>query len=326
MVRIKYLSLLLILLISFACKSHKSEKAPDVLQETSKSVVSGNFTISGAFALYPLVQLWAGDFMKIHPAVKIDVTKTGTGQGITDLINKKIQLAMISRPLNADEKSAGIWVVPVARDGVAPIVNQKNPYLNRLLSQGLSTDEMQKLFTSDTPLKWGEILDTAGNEKAVVYSRADESGAADMFAEFLYRKASDLKGKKVTGDFEMISSIEKDPLAIGFCNFSYAFEPATGAKKDKIQIIPFDLDFDNKIDRKEVPFRNIEVAHRSIWLGIYPESLCRELTIGSLGKPTDKAVIEFLRFILADGQERVKEMGLCELNNVYIRYGQESLQ
>jgi phosphate transport system substrate-binding protein len=324
--RNKLLSLLLILTILFGCKPRKSEKAPDVIQEPSKSNLSGNISISGAYALYPTVQKWAYDFMKIHPGVRIEVAKTGTGQGITDLIDKKIQLAMISRPLSADEKNAGIWIIPVARDGVAPIINKNNPYLGKLMRQGLSTDELQKLFTSDTPLKWGEILDTTGNEKADVYTRADESGAADMFAEFLYRKASDLKGKKVTGDYDMIRSIQQNPLAIGFCNFSFAFDAVTGEKTENIQIIPFDLDFDNKIDRQEIPFKNIEVAHRSIWLGIYPESLCRELTIGSLGKPTDPAIIEFLWYAVSDGQISVKEMGLCELNNVYIRYSQESLK
>jgi phosphate transport system substrate-binding protein len=324
--RNKLLSLLLILTILFGCKPRKSEKAPDVIKEPSKSNISGNIKISGAYAIYPLVQKWAYDFMKIHPGVKIEVTKTGTGQGLADLVDKKIQLAMISRPLSADEKNAGIWVIPVAKDGVAPIINQKNPYLDKLMRQGLSTDELQKLFTSDTPLKWGEILDTTGNEKAIAYSRADESGAADMFAGFLYRKASDLKGEKVTGDYEMIKSVQQEPLAIGFCNFSFAFDAVTGEKTENIQIVPFDLDFDNKIDRRESPFKNIEIAHRSVWLGIYPEALCRELTIGSLGKPTDPAVIEFLWYAVSEGQISVKEMGLCELNNVYIRYSQESLK
>ena len=322
----KYIILILGLALFSGCKLRNSEKAADNQQIPTKTEISGSIKISGAYALYPLVQKWTDDFMKIHPGVKIEITKTGTGQGIADLEEKKVQLAMISRPLTVEEKDADIWVMPVAKDGVAPIINQKNPYLEKLLQQGLSPDEFQKVFTSETPVKWGELLGTAGNEKAVAYSRADESGAADIFAAFLYRKANDLKGIKVTGDDEMIKSIQKDPLGIGFCNFSFAFNNKTGEKTEGIQVIPFDLDFDNKIDRKEIPFQNLEVAHRSVWLGFYPESLCRELTIGSLEKPTDPVIIEFLKYILDEGQESVKEMGLCKLNDVYVRYAQEALQ
>ena len=322
----KYFILFIFLAIISGCKTKNPEKPADNQQVPVKTEISGNIKISGAYALYPLAQKWADDFMKIHPGVKIEVTKTGTGQGITDLEEKQIQLAMISRPLMPEEKEAGIWIIPVAKDGVAPIINQKNPYMEKLLQQGLSPDEFQKAFTSETPVKWGELLGIAGNEKAVAYSRADESGAADMFAAFLFKKAYDLKGIKVTGDDEMIKSIQKDPLGIGFCNFSFAFNSKNGEKTEGIQIIPFDLDFDNKIDRKEIPFQNLEVAHRSVWLGFYPESLCRDLTIGSLGKPSDPVIIEFLKYVVGEGQESVKEMGLCELNNVYIRYAQEALQ
>jgi phosphate transport system substrate-binding protein len=321
----KIIILFLCLAVISGCNPRKSKPA-DVRPEASKTKLSGGFTISGAYALYPLVQKWTDDFMKIHPGVKIEVSTTGTGQGLNDLLEKKVQLAMVSRPLTDEEKNAGVWAIPVAKDGVAPIVNARNTYLGRLLKQGLSPDEMQKIFTSDNSLTWGELLDTTGNNKAIAYSRADESGAADMFARFFFKTAADLKGIKVTGDYEMIKSIQQDPYAIGFCNFSFAFDAASGERKENIQIVPFDLDYDNKIDKKEIPFKNLEVAHRSVWLGIYPENLCRELSIGSMGKPVDQAIVEFLYYVLTEGQESVTEKGLCKLNDVYIRFGQESLQ
>jgi phosphate transport system substrate-binding protein len=318
--------LLLCFVLIFGCKSRNSEKNQNKVPSETKGNISGNFSISGAYALYPLVRKWADNFMKIHPAVKIVVASGGTGQGITDLLAKKNQLAMVSRPLTDEEFNAGIWSVPVAKDGVAPIINQKNPYIERILHQGLSPEEYIKAFTSDKSLTWGELLDTLGNEKVMVFTRADESGAADVFADFLFKKSSDLKGTRVTGDDEMIKSVQENKLALGFCNFSYAFDANTGEQIKNIQIVPSDLDFDNKINRKEIPFINLEEAHRGLWLGIYPKNLCRELTIGSLGKPADPAIIEFLRYILSEGQESIKETGLCELNNVYLRYSLEKLK
>ena len=322
----KILILLLTVTVIFGCKSRKSAPADNISDAVPEENITGEFTISGAYALSPLMKKWADGFMNIHRDVKITILETGTGQGIADLIDKKADLAMISRPLSDDEKDSGIWLIPVAKDGVAIIVNDKNPYMSRLMKQGLSPDEIQQLFTSPVTPSWGALLDTAGNDKPAVFIRADESGASDLLADFCYRKASDLKGTGVTGDTEMIASVAKSPLAVGYCNLSFAFEAPSGDRREHIQIIPFDLDFDNSIGRTETPFKDLETAHRSIWLGIYPESLCRDLAIGSLGTPGNPAILAFLGYVIGDGQEFVKNIGLCELSSVHLRYARESLR
>jgi phosphate transport system substrate-binding protein len=106
----------------------------------------------------------------------------------------------------------------------------------------------------------------------VVFIRGDESGAADVLADFCFRKASDLKGVAVNGDSVMINSVRNNNFSVGFCNLSYAFQLPTGERAKNIHIVPFDLDYDNNIGKVEVPFRDLETAHRSVWLGIYPET------------------------------------------------------
>jgi phosphate transport system substrate-binding protein len=322
----KTIILLLCLAALHACRTGNSVQDQKLSQSEIKVTLSGSITISGAYAHYPLVTKWSEDFMKIHPAVKIIVSTGGTGKGFEDLLSKKSQLAMISRPLTDAELGEGVWTIPVAKDGVAAIVNQKNPYLKKILEQGLSPEELLKVFTGEISLKWGELLDTQGKEKVLVYKRADESGAADIFAHFLNKESADLKGIGVIGDDEMIKSIQSNPLAIGFCNFSYAFNTVTGERINGIQIIPADLDYDNKIDKKEIPFNNLDKAHRGLWLGVYPKSLCRELLIGSIGKPNDPAIVEYLKYILTAGQNDVKTSGLCELNDVYVGYSLDKLK
>jgi len=322
----KSIILLLSVVMFLSCKPRISEKTKDKIQSETKSNIAGNFTIGGAYALYPLVQKWSDDFMKIYPAVKIVVTSGGTGQGIDNLLAKKDQLAMISRPLTVEELKEGIWFVPVAKEGVAPIVNQKNPYFKRILEHGITPEKLIRLFTGDKPMTWGELLDTALKEKAIVYTRADKSGAAVVWANFLWKEDIDLKGIKVVGDQEMIKSIQGNQLAIGYCNFSYAFDTVTGERIKDIQVIPIDLDFDKTIDRKEVPFTNINKAHRGLWLGYYPKNLTRELTFGSVGKPTDPAILAFLNYTLTTGQAMVAKKGFCELNDVYIKDALDKLK
>ena len=322
----KTIILFLCLVVLSGCKPGKSDKSLVKQVAESKKHIAGSFTISGAYALYPLVKKWSDDFMKIHPAIQIVITQGGTGEGIEDLLSKKNQLAMISRPLSDEEQTEGIWVLPVAKEGVAPIVNQRNPNIKRILERGITPEKLIKLFTGDKLMTWGELLDTTAKERAVVYTREDKSGAAVVWAGFLWKESTNLKGIKVNGDEEMIKSIQGNPLAIGYCNFSYAFDPGTGDRVKDIQVLPIDLDFDKTIDRKEVPFSNIKKAHRGLWLGYYPKNLTRELTLGSIGKPTDPAILEFLNYVLTAGQAAVGSAGFCELNDVYIKNALNTLK
>lgn len=307
------------LAIIHGCRPGNSEKPKDNLKAESENNITGKLSISGGDALYPLVSKWADDFMKIHPQVKIVLSAGGTGQGVADLLAGKDQLAMVSRPLKDEELKEGIWTVPVAKEGVAPIVNQKNPFIKAILEHGITPEKLIRLFTGEKSMTWGDLLDTTSKEKAIVYIRADESGAADVWAGFLWKERADLKGTKVTGDEEMIKSVQGNPLSIGFCNFSYAFDTINGDRIKDIQVIPIDLDFDRVIDKKEIPFSNIKKAHRGLWLGYYPKNLTRELTLGTIGKPTDPVVKGFLNYILTTGQAAVAHSGFCELNDVYIK-------
>ena len=318
--------LLLCLTLVSGCKPQKTVQPQIKLSTQPKSELSGNICITGADALFPLVRKWSSDFMKLHPGVKIVVLAGGTGIGIDDLHSKKAQLAMISRPLTDEEVSDSMWTVPVAKAGVAPIVNQRNPYFKRILERGIDPKKLIRLFTGTQPMTWGELLDTSSKEKAIVYTRADESGAAVIWANFLWKESTDLKGIKVVGDDEMIQSIRGNPLGIGYCNFSYAFDSVTGQRLKDIQVLPIDLDFDNIIDKKEIPFSNINKAHRGLWLGYYPKNLTRELTFGSIGKPTDHVVLEFLNYTLTTGQAIVGSTGFCELNDVYIKSALENMK
>jgi len=60
-------------------------------------------------------------------------------------------------------------------------VNQRNPYLEKLIDQGMSPEEFMRLFTSDKPVTGGDILGIKASEKIKVYTRADESGAAEVW-------------------------------------------------------------------------------------------------------------------------------------------------
>ena len=62
--------------------------------------LSGQISISGAFALYPMTVKWAEEFRKIHPGVRIDISAGGAGKGIADALSGMVEIGMVSREIN----------------------------------------------------------------------------------------------------------------------------------------------------------------------------------------------------------------------------------
>lgn len=322
---LKYISIAILLVFLVACNTRKSSNIGSSRGAVDPGELKGTLTLSGAHALTPLAEEWASGFMKAYPGVEIIINDNGSLQGLNDLQSQKSQLAMISRALTDEESAGGIWAVPVAREGVAPVANASNPYIQGLMEMGLSIDEFRKVFIDSEEPAWGSLLGTSAKEKVKRYARISGSGASDAWAGFLYSEPSKIQGAMMESDEDLIRAVAADKYAIGFCNFSYAYKVPDGELRDGIKVIPFDLDFDDNINSTEYPFETLEKAHRALWLGLYPKVLCRNLFLASDGKPADPLVKEFIKYVLTTGQEKVLEAGLCELNNVHIRNALEEL-
>ena len=69
--------------------------------------LSGTIAVSGAFALYPMMTVWADEFQKLHPDVQFDVQGGGAGKGMTDTIAGAVDIGMISRSIKPEEEVPG---------------------------------------------------------------------------------------------------------------------------------------------------------------------------------------------------------------------------
>ena len=65
-------------LLLSACGSTASPASPSGPEAGApEDSLSGTISISGAFALYPMMTVWAEEFTKIHPDVQFDVQGGG---------------------------------------------------------------------------------------------------------------------------------------------------------------------------------------------------------------------------------------------------------
>ena len=120
--------------------------------------VNGTITISGAFALYPLVNVWAEEFRKKYPDVKFNISGGGAGKGMADLLGGAADLAMYSKDISPIEKSQGAYGFSVTKDAVIPTINAQNPVLSQIKSEGMTKEELTKLFLGSGAKVWKKFL------------------------------------------------------------------------------------------------------------------------------------------------------------------------
>jgi phosphate transport system substrate-binding protein len=276
--------------------------------------LEGTVSLSGAFALYPLANIWAEEFKKIHPDVRFNISAGGAGKGMADALSGSVDLGMVSRDLKEEEKAQGAFPVSVSKDAVLATANASNPVISDLKTKGLSQQKFSDIFKAGTVTTWGQATGSGSTDKISVYTRSDAAGAADVWAKFVGADGQEgLKGIGVFGDPGLAEAVKKDKAGIGFNNVIYVYDLATGKKYDGIEIIPIDINNNGKIDAEENFYDNIKSITAAIADGRYPSPPSRELYFVSKNKPTNPAAVEFLKWVLTDGQKYIEEAGYIKL-------------
>lgn len=272
--------------------------------QAQKKELSGQISLSGAFALYPLAVKWAEEFKKLHPNVKIDVSGGGAGKGITDALSKVVDLGMVSRDIHPEELKKGAWVLAVAKDAVVPTINAKNPKVKELLAKGITQSAATKVYVTGEFKTWGAVLGTSSTIPIHLYNRSDACGAGETWAKYLgNKKQEDLLGTAVFGDPGVASAIQKDAIGFGYNNIAYAYDLRTKKPNPGILVLPIDVNNNGRIDAAENFYATSTQLINAIAQGKYPSPPARDLYLVSNGKPTNPVVIAFLKFILTEGQK-----------------------
>lgn len=294
-------------------------------QITSSDQLQGSITLSGAWALYPMVVKWAQEFQKIHPQVQIYTAAGGAGKGMADCLGKMVDLGMVSREIYPAEIEKGAWWVSVTKDAVVPTVNADNPAIQDLLTKGVKRDALINIWITASAQNWSQVLDCKLTQPVHAYTRSDACGAAGTWAQYLGKSQEDLQGVGVYGDPGLAEAVKKDPLGIGFNNINYAYDPATKTEVDQIKVLPIDLNENGVIDPDEDFYHDRDRMINAIAVGKYPSPPARPLYLVSNGKPESKVVTEFLKWILTDGQQYIQESGYINLSDEQIAEELEKL-
>lgn len=267
--------------------------------------LEGTVILSGAWAIYPMAVAWAEAFQTKYPKVKIDVSAGGAGKGAADAIAGLVDIGMVSRDPDPSEIKKGIAPIYILHDAVFPVVSDKNPALADLLRKGVKRQAFIDFYISGIISTWDEVIGRTINKKLHVYTRSDSCGAAQSWAVYLGKKQEDLKGVGIYGDPGLLEVARRDPVGIGFNNFSYIFT-RDGTVVQGAKIVPIDSNENGIADADEV-YETREAAIKAIRAGRYPAT--RKNYFFVKGKPQG-LVKEFIEFALSDeGTKIVEEVG-----------------
>lgn len=275
---------------------------------------TSKITISGAWALYPMMVKWSEEYRRTHPEIRIELSAGGAGKGMTDALTGLVDIGMVSRDIYPEEVDQGAFWVAVVKDAVVPTMNKANPVSQQILATGLSRSVFLSIYLYENITSWGQAL---GRPEIIddihVYTRSDSCGAAETWAKYLGERQEDLKGIGVYGDPGLADAVRNDPLGIGFNNINYAYDPSSSNPIEGLVIIPIDLDGNGILDSYEDFYNTRDEIVDAITAGTYPAPPSREL---NLVTKVEFSVVarDFTEWILTEGQQYTVETGYVQLS------------
>jgi phosphate transport system substrate-binding protein len=272
------------------------------------SGVSGTLTSVGSDTLNNVMTLWAEQFRKCYPNVKVTVEGKGSSTAPPALISGTAQLGPMSRKMKTEEiqefeKRYGYppTAIGVAIDALGVYVHKDNPV------QKLTLEQLDAIFSStrkrgaDEITTWGQVGLTGewAGRPVSLYGRNSSSGTYGYFKDDVLKKG-DFKPtvKEQPGSSSVVQGIENEVGAIGYSGVGY--------KTSGVRVVP--IAEDGESEAFEPSLQNAETFK-------YP--ITRVLYI-YVNKPKDGQMDplarEFLRFILSkQGQEVVVKDGYYPL-------------
>ncbi|HXK52240.1 MAG TPA: phosphate ABC transporter substrate-binding protein [Caldisericia bacterium] len=197
---------------TIGCGNQSSDTNGSVNETTTQEITfSGVIREAGSTSVLPLAEKWALAFMEKHPNLEITYTGGGSSAGVKQSAAGTVDIGAASREIKITEND--LIPIPVARDGVAVIVNENNPI------QGLTLEQITKIYTGEI-VNWSEV---GGNDLQItVYGREEGSGTRDCFDSVVLKKlevSPTALAKKSNGEVQI--GIQEDASGIGYVSLGY---------------------------------------------------------------------------------------------------------
>jgi phosphate transport system substrate-binding protein len=330
--KLKYVLLVLSVAIA-ACQSNESKTQP------AATASGGSLTINGAGATFPnpIYSKWFDEYQKSHPDIRINYQSIGSGGGVKQLSAQTVFFGASDGPMTDAQLQgapAAILHFPTVLGGVVPVYNVEGVTQPlRFIGAVLADIYLGKIT------KWNDPAIAQINPGVklpatdiVVVHRSEGSGTTYIFCDFLSKVSPDFKqkigvstavnwpvGVGAKGNEGVSGLVRQTPGALGYVELIYALQNkmSYGSVQNKAgQFITASLESVTAAatgvempDDFRVSITNPDAANAYpiasfTWMLFYQH-------------PSDqargKAMVEFMKWALADGQKFAPSLGYAPL-------------
>lgn len=287
----------------------------------SKEVTSGNTpTQQGSFDvftspdLYNLTMTWVNEYGSLNPNLKINVVKVANNE-IAGRLNAREGIGFIGDDTYDALDNQSVWNMVVGRDVIVPVMNAANPFRDKIYQEGITPEKLALILENPEKQNWGMLLDKVqiNPEIPFHYYVINDPSIQSGVANFLKTTQPNTNGIKITSGQEMISAIQKDPNAFGFCRLVQIMDTKNQNLAENIKLVPIDKNGNGKIDYMENIYDNLQAFSRGVWIGKYPKALSGNIYSVSSQKPKNVTELAFLSWVLTDGQNFLNTNGYSDL-------------
>ncbi|MEE9214528.1 MAG: phosphate ABC transporter substrate-binding protein [Thermodesulfobacteriota bacterium] len=248
-----------------------------------------SITVSGSSTVLPVVALAAEKFTN-NSGIKVVINGGGSGVGINQLGEGKIDMGMSSRDITGDEVNSypdvNFITNSIAKDAVIPVVS------TQIYEEGvqvLSLDQIGQIYKGEIT-NWNEI--GGPDREILVVDKEASRGTRHVFMEAVFGN----KNAKAPGADIVLGSNNEEQTAIAQSNAAIGMLSLAWLN-DKVRGLSIAIENG----------KTIKPIRENVVNGTFP--VVRDLILVTNGEPAGKTK-EFIDYILSEeGQSIVEEAG-----------------
>jgi phosphate transport system substrate-binding protein len=302
-------------------------------------------TGAGATFPYPIYSKWFSEYNKLHPNLEINYQSIGSGGGIQQVIKQTVFFGASDGPMTAEQLQGAPGKVlhfPTVLGAVVPVYNLPNVTTELKFSGPLLADIFLGKIT-----KWNDPAIAKLNAGVTlpatditVAHRADGSGTTDNWVDYLSKLSPEWKRKVGVatsvnwptgvggrGNEGVSGLVKQTPGAIGYVELIYALQnkiaygsvlnaagesikasvqSVTAAAAEAAKAMPPDF----RVSITNAPGKGVYPISSFTWLLLYENAK---------DKGQAKAMVDFVKWALTDGQKYCADLGYAPLPEAVVK-------
>jgi glycine cleavage system H lipoate-binding protein/ABC-type phosphate transport system substrate-binding protein len=294
----------LLFIYIFTIKGNEADSGGNSSRNESIKV----FTSEGLFSL---ATKWTTEYRNLNPDLSFEVIQTSE-TNIKDLFAGNSGIVFTTDDSYAALSNQSVWSVVVGHDVIVPVMNAKNPIWEEIIQKGISHEELKQIVYNPDNRNWGNLTGNSQNTPLHFFVANDPAVISGLgnFLDSGNLLSAEIQSISLA---EMIATIRNDPYALGFCKLVDITNQENQEIASELKLVPIDKNGNGKIDYMENIYQNLSTFSRGVWIGKYPKVLSASIYSVLAEKPQNAQEVEFLKWILADGQQFLSLNGYSDL-------------